>query len=60
MDISEMDINIVFFWYKTASLLDKYIGNANYFPVKFLDLLLIYHSMAENISSGFLFIERKR
>lgn len=30
------------------------------FPVKFLDLLLIYHPMAKNISSGFLFIGRKR
>lgn len=30
------------------------------FPVKFLDLFLVYHPLAKNISSGFLFIGRKK
>jgi SAM-dependent methyltransferase len=30
------------------------------FPIKFLDFLLIHHPMAKSISSGFLFIGRKK
>lgn len=30
------------------------------FPIKFLDLVLIYHPLAKNISSGFLFIGSKK
>ncbi len=30
------------------------------FPIKFLDFILIHHPLAKNISSGFLFIGKKR
>ena len=30
------------------------------FPLKFLDFILIYHPMSKNISSGFLYIGRKK